>query len=77
MSPESIKITDSRIWSKVTSAIKAGNQTLATTEKTRIEENQRLLKSNEVDAPWCSRFFHMINEKWELKIMREYFIVNV
>jgi hypothetical protein len=67
-----------RLWENVANAIIKNDQDKATVEKTRIEENQRFnAKNRETNSiQWKSRFFHLKNDKWHLRILEEYISAN-
>ncbi|KAF9981177.1 hypothetical protein BGZ65_004237 [Modicella reniformis] len=68
--PDQDEIESRRLWTKLTCALKANNQTLATEEKGKVEDAQRLkLKSRqdrgEVHVP---RFFEPNGDDFDIKL---------
>jgi len=72
VAPESEQETNEsrRLWSKVTTAIQKRNLDAATTEKTRIEDNQRSeTRAREHEGvEWKSRYFDHINDDFPFKL---------
>jgi hypothetical protein len=66
------------LWKNLSVAIKANDQESATIEKQKVEDNQRLMLKNQksLNIRWESRFFHFVDGKWMLKIIKEYNFVN-
>jgi hypothetical protein len=59
------------LWSKVTQAMLAKDLDLATTEKSLIEDNQRMIERERTEGgnPWENQFFEMNEQsgKWEFR----------
>ncbi|KAF9201593.1 hypothetical protein BGZ49_008171 [Haplosporangium sp. Z 27] len=63
-------IESRRLWFKLTEALKVNNQDVATTEKSRIEDEQRAKSKDREDhgLPHVARFFEPCGEGFDIKL---------
>lgn len=68
-----------RLWSKLTSAIKARDMDKATEEKTLVEDNQRQIarEREERGETWHPRFFDEVNEDYKFKGLSGYVMTGM
>ncbi|KAI7832568.1 hypothetical protein BC939DRAFT_390978 [Gamsiella multidivaricata] len=61
-----------RLWSKLTAALKANNQPLATEEKSKVEDAQRARSKQreEREETYVPRYFEPVNDNFHIKLKK-------
>jgi oxysterol-binding protein-related protein 8 len=67
-----------RLWAKVAQSVRVNDHGMATKEKSKIEDNQRLLVKgrSEHKKDWRPRFFECVDGKWRSAISSTYYEVT-